>query len=289
MKIQHSYYTYFWLRADGTPYYVGKGKENRAFTSIDHNVKCPINLDRIIVQYYESESEAYEAEVFFIAYFGRKDLSSGCLRNLTNGGDGFKDLAESTRQRISDTKKRNWALLPEEEKIRKREISIARLNSALEEKREAILQLKSEQMTQFWASRTDKEMEIISEQRQKLGILYWSTISDEKREARRKANIAAHRPKETKLYVCYSCFCSFEPSYDEQVCCSGLCRERVKKLFPELQSSSECNNRNSERNKGKFWITNGVDNTTIKDKPIPEGWRKGQTRIELHAASIIRS
>src|SRR5207253_2449071 len=43
----------------------------------------------ILVQPYPSEADAFAAEVFLISYFGRKDLGTGCLRNLTDGGDGI--------------------------------------------------------------------------------------------------------------------------------------------------------------------------------------------------------
>jgi hypothetical protein len=82
-----NFYTYLWLREDGTPYYVGKGVNHRGFTSAMHRLPCPSDKSRIIIQEWLSEIDAYEAEKFLIAYYGRKDLSEGCLRNLTNGGD----------------------------------------------------------------------------------------------------------------------------------------------------------------------------------------------------------
>jgi NUMOD3 motif len=85
------FYTYLWLRYDGTPYYAGKGKDRRAF--IDHKngkrlIRCPKDIDDIIIEYHFSEADAFEAEMFLISYYGRKDLGTGCLRNLTDGGDG---------------------------------------------------------------------------------------------------------------------------------------------------------------------------------------------------------
>jgi hypothetical protein len=83
----NKFYCYFWLREDGTPYYVGKGTRHRAYTKYFHCSDVPKDKSRIIIQYYNSEEEALEAEVFFIEYFGRLDLNTGILRNLTNGGD----------------------------------------------------------------------------------------------------------------------------------------------------------------------------------------------------------
>lgn len=101
------FYVYFWLRYDGTPYYVGKGSGGRCFYNKDHTVNHPTK-DRILIQYYESEKEAFEAEIFFIAYYGRKDLGTGCLHNRTDGGEnppksvhrGFKH-SEETRRKLS--------------------------------------------------------------------------------------------------------------------------------------------------------------------------------------------
>ena len=82
------FYTYLWLREDGTPYYVGKGKKDRAFISHSHRVNRPKDTSFIIIQEWESEQDSFRAEKFLILYYGRKDLGTGCLRNLTNGGEG---------------------------------------------------------------------------------------------------------------------------------------------------------------------------------------------------------
>jgi hypothetical protein len=99
-----TFYTYLWLREDGTPYYVGKGSGERAFISDNHNVPCPPELN-ILIQEFSSETEAYEAEEFLIAYYGRKDLGTGCLRNLTDGGIGglSRVFTDEHRQRLSES------------------------------------------------------------------------------------------------------------------------------------------------------------------------------------------
>jgi len=97
------FYTYLWLREDGTPYYAGKGKGVRGFTSREHRVKCP-SKDRIIIQKWPSEEDAFEAEKFLITYYGREDLGTGCLRNLTEGGENPPN--HKGRKRSEETKKR---------------------------------------------------------------------------------------------------------------------------------------------------------------------------------------
>jgi hypothetical protein len=77
------FYTYLWLRENGTPYYVGKGKGRRAFRR-----GSPKDITRVLVQLHPSEQDAFFAEIFFIAYYGRIDQGTGILRNRTNGGDG---------------------------------------------------------------------------------------------------------------------------------------------------------------------------------------------------------
>lgn len=108
--LPNGFYTYLWLREDGSPYYVGKGFGNRAYTSWSHAVHRPSALSRIILQEFESEKDAFSAEVFLIAYYGRLNTGTGCLRNLTDGGEnppnakGIK-RSEETKKKMSDAQK----------------------------------------------------------------------------------------------------------------------------------------------------------------------------------------
>jgi|LauGreDrversion4_2_1035121.scaffolds.fasta_scaffold684100_1 hypothetical protein len=81
------YYTYAYLREDGTPYYIGRGKGRRAF-DITHRIKVPPKGRVLILKQNLTYEEASEHEIYMIAVLGRKDLGTGILRNLTNGGEG---------------------------------------------------------------------------------------------------------------------------------------------------------------------------------------------------------
>ena len=82
------YYTYSYLREDGSPYYIGKGKGNRAWDK-RHRVHLPTDLSRIqIIQDQLTDTESKALEIELIAKYGRKDLGTGILYNQTAGGDG---------------------------------------------------------------------------------------------------------------------------------------------------------------------------------------------------------
>lgn len=81
-----NYYVYEYLRKDGTPYYVGKGKGSRWKQA--HNVVVPPR-DRVkFVATDLSELDAFALEEQLILEYGRKDLGTGILRNQTSGGEG---------------------------------------------------------------------------------------------------------------------------------------------------------------------------------------------------------
>ena len=110
-----TFYTYIWVREDGTPYYVGKGSGNRAFR------KGSPTIDRVFLQEYPDESAAFAAESFLISFYGRKDLGTGCLRNLTDGGEGGSGhvMSESARRKIGLAQKRRIRTPRSEETKRK--------------------------------------------------------------------------------------------------------------------------------------------------------------------------
>lgn len=82
------FYTYLWLRKNETPYYVGKGKGDRAFDWHGRHINRPKDKSRIILFSMESEAHAFESEKALIELFGRQDIGTGILRNMTDGGDG---------------------------------------------------------------------------------------------------------------------------------------------------------------------------------------------------------
>lgn len=82
-----NYYTYAYLRKDRTPYYIGKGSKNRAYNYHGKRIKVPPKDRILILKYFLKESDAYNHEIYMIGVFGRKDLGTGILINMTNGGD----------------------------------------------------------------------------------------------------------------------------------------------------------------------------------------------------------
>jgi len=99
-----NYYTYAYLRQDGTPYYIGKGKGNRIYQKSGDVIKPPKNKNRIIfLKQNLTEDNAFKHEIYMISIFGRKDLNTGILHNRTNGGEGASGhiQSEETKQKRS--------------------------------------------------------------------------------------------------------------------------------------------------------------------------------------------
>ncbi len=106
------YYIYAYLRLDGTPYYIGKGRGKRAYKPHIRKRSRRIGLpspDRIkILDYFEKEEDAFNEEMRLIKHYGRKDKGNGILRNLTWGGEGGSQYLteEEAREAKSKTDKR---------------------------------------------------------------------------------------------------------------------------------------------------------------------------------------
>ena len=95
------YYTYAWLTEEGIPYYVGKGKDDRAWAGhCGHTL--PQKERIIILKSGLTEFDAYKHEMFVIDALGRKDLGTGILDNHSNGGEGVSGpMSAEGRAKIS--------------------------------------------------------------------------------------------------------------------------------------------------------------------------------------------
>ena len=124
--MRKDFYTYAYLREDGTPYYIGKGLGSRLYAKCGRRgCNPPADKSRIIILKQNlTEEEAFRHEVYMIAIFGRKDLGTGILYNFTDGGEGVSGLrhTDDARSKMSSTK-RNKS--DEEKRVTSEKLSIA--------------------------------------------------------------------------------------------------------------------------------------------------------------------
>lgn len=98
------YYIYFYLRDDGSPYYVGRGRRHRAFSKHVRSNKVDLKpKDRNNIVFIETglnKLESIEKEKFYIAKYGRKEFG-GILLNIREGGDDFADWTPEMRKALA--------------------------------------------------------------------------------------------------------------------------------------------------------------------------------------------
>ncbi len=274
MNRRTDYYVYMYLREDGTPYYVGKGKEDRAYSRNRVTHRPPD--ERIVFPYMNlTEEESFQKEKELIAKYGRKDKGTGILRNRTDGGDGasgriFKHSEES---KAKLREKRKFQIYTEE--TRKKLSEVIKKGYANGTRRKGMLGRKhteehKENMRQLFKGRIISE-----EQKIKISIAnkgrkhppeYGKRISEMNRN--RKISDAAKKSMsdaQTKRWA----------NTDDET------RREIGRKISERQKgvprTEEEKRKLSEWFTGSICINNGTINSRIrKGEEIPDGWTKGR-------------
>lgn len=95
------------IRLDNnTTFYIGIGNIDRpnkksGRNKLWYNITSKVDYEVNILKSNLSWQDACELEKILISYYGRKDLGLGELVNMTDGGDGIKNISKETASKIS--------------------------------------------------------------------------------------------------------------------------------------------------------------------------------------------
>lgn len=112
----NDYYVYgHYILGSENPFYIGKGKEQRAWVTQHRNflwkeIVAEHAYEVRIIQNNMNEADALLLETKLIESYGRIDLDTGILVNMTEGGNGGMGvlMTEEYRQKLSNSARVRW-------------------------------------------------------------------------------------------------------------------------------------------------------------------------------------
>ena len=120
--MEKRYVIYRHLKPNGEVFYIGIGSEKRAYQKNPRSDfwKRVVSIHGYEVQILKSDltwEDACELEILLISWYGRRNLNTGTLVNMTEGGDGSVGYSPSEESRRSRSEKMKG--VPKSEKARK--------------------------------------------------------------------------------------------------------------------------------------------------------------------------
>jgi hypothetical protein len=245
------YYTYAYLREDGSPYYIGKGTRDRAYVN-HHNVNVPKDKSKILfLKKNLNEKEAYKHEIYMISVLGRLDLNTGILENKSTGGAFFC----SDPRYKQDTNGKNNPMY-----------------GKYAEDHPAYGHKHTEETRRFISENQRGERNHMYGKYGKNHPSYGSKRTDEQRK-----KLSELKQKENN------------PLYGK-ICITNGKRNRYihpDSLIPDGWRLGRAIENNSP-NTGRICITNGINNRYVDpEMTIPEGWYKGRTLPQQNKNAVL--
>lgn len=170
MTIYNDYYVYAYLRNNGVPYYIGKGRRNRMY--VKHgSIGLPPKDRIVILEKNLTELGAFAIERRMIKWYGKLIDNTGVLRNITDGGTGgdttlspnYQKYIENLRDKIA-----HGIYIPADKGTKK-----PRSKESIEKQRKSITGKKRGTYSNYNYAASSKRIEIY-------GTIY-NTIEDAKK------------------------------------------------------------------------------------------------------------